>query len=92
MHGAALFHLLTMNIGSPACCGVIELYHKRWSQSEAVPTVANMARFLGMDYSVLRSREEESVKVIRNRGTGTVVDAAALRELAIKSIGNLRKK
>jgi len=32
MHGAALFHLLTMNVGAPRCCGVVELYHKRWSK------------------------------------------------------------
>mmetsp|Transcript_21774 Transcript_21774/g.44720 ORF Transcript_21774/g.44720 Transcript_21774/m.44720 type:complete len:294 (+) Transcript_21774:1315-2196(+) len=92
MHGAALFHLLSMNLESPKCCGVIELYHKRWSQSEAVPTVVNMARFLRLDYSVLRSAETESVKTIRSRGTGTVVDAKALRELAVRAVFRLSTK
>ena len=81
-----------MNLESPKCCGVIELYHKRWSQSEAVPTVVNMARFLRLDYSVLRSAETESVKTIRSRGTGTVVDATALRELAVRAVSRLSTK
>ena len=89
MHGAALFHLLAMNVGAPQCCGVIELYHKRWSQSEAVPTVSNMARFLGMEYSVLRSKEVETVAEIRARGKGTFVDADELRELATRAIASL---
>ena len=92
MHGAALFHLLTMNLGSPRCCGVIELYHKRWSQSAAVPTVSNMARFLGVEYAVLRSKEIETVEEIRKRGKGTFVDAPALRELAIKAVIALAEK
>ena len=78
-----------MNIGSPACCGVVELYHKRWSQSEAVPTVSNMARFLGMEYEVLRSKETESVAEIRRRGKGTYVDAAGLRLAAERAVARL---
>jgi len=89
MHGAALFHLLSMDVGASACCGVVELYHKRWSQSEAVPTVSNMARFLDMEYEVVRSVEPESVAEIRRRGKGTFVDTENLRRAAEKAIGRL---
>jgi hypothetical protein len=89
MHGAALFHLLSMDVGSPACCGVVELYHKRWSQSDAVPTVSNMARFLNMEYEVLRSTEPESVAEIRKRGKGTFVDAVGLRSATERAIARL---
>ena len=81
-----------MNVDSTSCCGVIEMYHKRWSQSEAVPTVKNMAKFLGFDYRVLRSSETEDVRQIRHRGTGTVVDSKSLRLLAIDAIAHLNKK
>lgn len=92
MHGAALFHLLSMDVDSMSCCGVIELYHKRWSQNEAVPTVMNMARFLGFDYRVLRSSESENVKQIRHRGTGTMVDSTSLRSLATEAVKHLIHK
>ncbi len=81
-----------MDVESPNCCGVIELYHKRWSQSEAVPTVMNMAKFLGFDYRVLRSAETEAVSTIRSRGIGTIVDAKSLRLLAIDAVKFLNEK
>lgn len=92
MHGAALFHLLSMDVDSAVGCGVIELYHKRWSQSEAVPTVSNMARFLGVDYYKLKSKETESVPEIRKRGKGTMVDAIELRQIATSAIAKLNDR
>lgn len=92
MHGAALFHLLSMDVDSAVGCGVIELYHKRWSQSEAVPTVSNMARFLGVDYYKLRSKEVESVQEIKSRGKGTMVDAVELRQIATTAVAKLNKR
>jgi hypothetical protein len=92
MHGAALFHLLAMDVDSVAGCGVVELYHKRWSQSLAVPTVSNMARFLGVDYYVLRSKEIETVQEIKNRGNGTMVDATELRQIVTDAVAKMNQR
>lgn len=82
MHGAALFHMLGMNVDHPKCCAVVEMYHKRWSQFAThghPPSVGNMARFLGIRHSYVLSDEKDDVSTIRSRGQGTVVAIAALK-------------
>jgi|MDSY01.2.fsa_nt_gb hypothetical protein len=95
MHGAALFHILSMNIEAPRCCAVIEMYHKRWSQNEVhgnPPSIGNVARFLGIRHSILKSSEVEEVSTIRNRGEGTVVNVGELRKITIGAVQALLKK
>ena len=92
MHGAALFHILMMNIDRPKCCAVVEMYHKRWSQLKKFghpPSVGNMARFLSIKHYTILSNEEDEVETIRKRGKGTVVDIPALKVAAAGAIAHL---
>lgn len=89
MHGAALFHLLEMDIGARPTA-IIEMYHKKWSQPQyPPPSVSTMAKFLGIDYYVLRSNETETPQEISKRGTGTMVDTDGLRSVAATAIAKL---
>ena len=92
MHGAALFHMLGMNVDDAKCCAVVEMYHKRWSQFAThghPPSVGNMARFLGIHHSYVLSNEKDDVSSIRSRGEGTVVDVASLKTAVEAAIAAL---